>query len=34
VTLGRVLMPKLSPAWAVFDRDERGQFFEALEVQP
>lgn len=34
VTLGRVLMPQLSPAWLVFDRDEDRGFFEALEVQP
>lgn len=33
VTLGRVLMPDVSPAWAVFDRDEQGQFFYALEVK-
>jgi hypothetical protein len=32
ITLGRVLMPHVSPAWAVFDRDEQGRFFEALEV--
>lgn len=32
-TLGRVLMPHVSPAWTVFDRNEQGQFFEALEVR-
>ncbi len=32
ITLGRVLMPHVSPAWAVFDRDDQGGFFEALEV--
>jgi hypothetical protein len=34
VTLGRVLMPQLSPAWRVFDRDHERHFFEALEVRP
>lgn len=34
ITLGRVLMPQLSPSWLVFDRDAQGQFFEALEVKP
>ena len=34
VTLGRVLMPQLSPAWRVFDRDHERRFFEALEVRP
>ncbi len=33
VTLGRVLMPSVSPAWSVWDRDERGAFFKALEVR-
>jgi hypothetical protein len=33
VTLGRVLMADVSPAWAVFDRNEDRQFFEALEVR-
>ncbi len=33
ITLGRVLMPHVSPAWAVFDRDDQGRFFEALEVR-
>lgn len=33
ITLGRVLMPNVSPAWAVFDRDEQGHFFKALEVK-
>ncbi len=33
ISLGRVLMPNLSPAWAVFDRDEQRQFFKALEVR-
>lgn len=32
VTIGRVLMPHVSPAWRVFDRDKNNQFFEALEV--
>jgi hypothetical protein len=34
VTLGRVLMPQLSPAWRVFDRDQHRKFFEALEIRP
>lgn len=33
VALGRILMPNVSPAWKVFDRDENGKFFEALEVR-
>lgn len=33
VSIGRALMPNVSPALRVFDRDETGQFFEALEVQ-
>jgi len=33
ITLGRVLMPQLSPAWMVYDRDGQRQFFEALEVR-
>lgn len=33
ITLGRVLMPQLSPAWAVYDRNEHGRFFKALEVR-
>ena len=33
VTLGRVLMPNVSPAWAVYDRDQNGQFFLTMEVQ-
>lgn len=32
VTLGRVLMPNVSPALNVWDRDERGVFFRALQV--
>jgi len=32
VTLGRVLMPNISPAWSIYDRDARGSFFRALEV--
>ena len=33
ITVGRVLMPNVSPAWTIFDRDEHGQFFHALEVR-
>jgi limonene-1,2-epoxide hydrolase len=33
ITLGRVLMPGVSPAWNVFDRRDDGEFFEALEVR-
>ena len=33
ITLGRVLMPHVSPAWMVFDRDEQRRFFQALEVR-
>jgi hypothetical protein len=33
VTLGRVLMPNVSPAWTVYDRDENGQFFLSMEVR-
>lgn len=33
VTIGRVLMPDVSPAWIVHDRDEQGMFFRALEVK-
>lgn len=33
ITLGRVLMPHVSPAWTIFDRDDMSQFFEALEVR-
>lgn len=33
ITLGRVLMPHVSPAWAVYDRDAQRHFFEALEVR-
>jgi hypothetical protein len=33
VTIGRVLMPNVSPAWRVFDRGADGQFFLALEVR-
>lgn len=32
VTLGRALMPNISPSLEVFDRDETGKFFMALEV--
>lgn len=32
ITLGRVLMPHVSPAWHVYDRDSEGRFFLALEV--
>jgi len=31
-TIGRVLMPDISPAWEVYDRNEDGRFFRALEV--
>lgn len=33
VTLGRVLMPHVSSAWEVYDRDEQNHFFRALEVR-
>lgn len=33
ITIGRVLMPHVSPSWRVFDRDPSAQFFEALEVR-
>lgn len=33
ITLGRVLMSNVSPALAVYDRDEHGVFFRALEVR-
>jgi hypothetical protein len=33
ITLGRVLMPHVSPAWIVHDRDEQKVFFKALEVR-
>lgn len=33
VTVGRVLMPNVSPAWCVYDRDADGKFFMALEVR-
>lgn len=32
VTLGRVLMPDISPALDIYDRDSKGKFFKALEV--
>ncbi len=33
ITLGRVLMPHISPALVVFDRDPQRVFFPALEVR-
>ena len=33
VSVGRTLMPNVSPALRVFDRGEDGQFFEAIEVK-
>ncbi len=33
IVLGRVLMPGVSPAWLVFDRDDQGTFTEACEVR-
>lgn len=33
VTIGRVLMPHVSPAWNIYDRDHNGSFFHALRVQ-
>lgn len=33
ITLGRVLMPAVSPAWRIFDRDDQRQFFAAWEVR-
>lgn len=33
IVTGRVLMPSISPAWRIFDRDLDGTFFEALEVK-
>lgn len=32
ITLGRVLMPDVSPAWRVYDRDENNVFIETIEV--
>lgn len=32
ITLGRVLMPNVSPTWRVHDRDDTGTFAPALEV--
>ncbi|MEM9520799.1 MAG: SAVED domain-containing protein [Actinomycetota bacterium] len=34
VTLGRVLLPSVSPAWTVYDRDLSGDFQEAMRVAP
>lgn len=33
ITIGRTLMPNVSPALHVYDRDSNGSFFKALEVQ-
>jgi hypothetical protein len=33
ITLGRTLMPNVSPSLTIFDRDDAGQFFRALEVR-
>lgn len=33
ITIGRALMPDVSPALAVYDRDDDGKFFMALEVK-
>jgi hypothetical protein len=33
VTVGRVLMPHVSPAWNVFDRHNTGAFFHAIQVR-
>lgn len=33
ITLGRVLMPNVSPAWQVWDRNGDGRFIPALEVR-
>jgi hypothetical protein len=33
IAVGRVLMPDISPAWRVYDRDDAGRFFEALTVR-
>jgi hypothetical protein len=33
VTIGRVLMPHVSPAWNIHDRGSDGRFFNALRVQ-
>ncbi len=32
IQVGRTLMPDVSPAWRVFDRDDNGTFVEMLEV--
>jgi hypothetical protein len=33
ITVGRTLMPNVSPALQVYDRDQNGRFFMALEVK-
>jgi hypothetical protein len=33
ITLGRVVMPHVSPSWVVYDRNEDNVFFKALEVR-
>ncbi len=33
IALGQTLMPHISPSLALFDRDEHGEFFRALEVR-
>ncbi len=33
ITLGRVLMPEVSPSLTIYDRNEDGAFFRALEVR-
>jgi len=33
ITIGRVLMPDITPNIKVFDRDEHGAFFEAVEIR-
>ena len=33
VTIGRVLMPHVSPAWNIHDRGSDGRFFPVLRVQ-
>lgn len=33
IVVGRVLMPNVSPALCIYDRDESGNFFRAMEVR-
>lgn len=33
ITLGRILMPNVSPAWTVFERDEASNWNMVMEIQ-